>query len=188
MRYMLLGLALIATIGFTKPQIYIHTMYAEITPGYTQRMVLNLNNAKQGDLITLDILSPGGSLTETLLLAEAMINTKALITCNVRSASSGAAIVVMLCHEKIMQPRGRVMFHYASHRGRLNPLVPKYITNPIELVGYEQLKDLYIRLGIKDLMTDQEWTYMNEGEDIVFTTEEFARRCTASPTCTLSIR
>ena len=171
-------------INSARADIYIHTLQGEIFPGKMQQFIKNLEGAKEGDLFTLDIASPGGRLDEAAKTIVAMMETKGTIVCRARSAASAAAFIFMACHYGTVDPDGVLMFHFARSQDPLTGErsyfrnTPKYI-DVLDLearLGYESLRNLLVGLGVKKLLTEDEWNRLNDGEDIYITGPEFDRR------------
>jgi len=70
------------------------------------------------------------------------------------------------------------MFHFARVGNEYDPIVPQYIADTDEdrLEFYLLLEKFYIEIGIRALLTSDEWQHMIDGEDIVLTGPEFDRR------------
>lgn len=171
-------------IGSAKAELYIHTLSGEIFPGKLQQFITNLENAKEGDVFTLDIASNGGRLDEAAKAIIAMKETKGTVMCRARTAASAAAFIFMACHYGQVDPDGVLVFHFARSQN-LETGIRKYFRNTPKYIDildvatrldYENLRQFLISLGVKDLLTSDEWTLLKDGEDIYITGPEFHRR------------
>lgn len=175
---------LVAYVGSARAEIYIHTLQGEIFPGKMQLFIKNLEGAKEGDLFTLDIASNGGRLAEAAKAIVAMRQTKGTVVCRARTAASAAAFIFMACHYGTVDPDGVLMFHFARSMDPVTGQIlyfrntPKYIDilDILTRVNYENLRNLLVNIGVRDLLTDEEWTRLTDGEDIYVTGPEYERR------------
>jgi membrane-bound ClpP family serine protease len=75
-------------------------------------LIRYLENAPRGSKLTLNIDSPGGLVSTTMRVVEAMSSSNAIISCNVGNlAASGAAVTMLQCDKIKFQDNSLVLFH-----------------------------------------------------------------------------
>lgn len=75
-------------------------------------LIMFLKTAKPGDQLLLEINSPGGLVSTTLDIIEAMQTTNASVSCKAGEwVASGAAIVLLQCGKIELQPNTKILFH-----------------------------------------------------------------------------
>lgn len=127
-----------------------------------------LDTASEDDVIKLTINSPGGSLSTTMQLYNAIQNANCPVIANVVGmAASGGSIVMLACNEWNVMKNAKVMVHAASGgvEGKSHEIQASVEFD--KKWDAQTFSDIY-----KGFLTDKEITEVLAGKDFWFTGEE----------------
>lgn len=131
-----------------------------------------LDNAQEGDLVSIKLSTDGGALHSIVPLINSMNNTDAHIHVHVESdCASAGTIVMMLADSVYVNPYANIMLHtcqygYGGHAGNMDAHVT-YATKAIEKL---------IRETYKDWLNDEEIDRLLDGKEFWFDAEECMTR------------
>lgn len=140
---------------------------------YYRNLLILLNIAQPEDVFVFRIDTPGGSLSATLSICNAIQSTEAQTVAVIEGeAQSGGSFFPMVCDTVIAMPHSSMMVHAASYgEGGDMKKVKKYVDfNDRRIRGI--LHDFY-----KGFLTEEEINNMIENsEDLLFTADEVIER------------
>jgi hypothetical protein len=180
----LLGVVLYSNAGAKTFDV---TIEGQIDIGSVDEAVEVVEKSGLGDLIRIHIKSPGGRTYEMLKLREAIQESDAFISCYVKDyAASAAANLLMTCDEYHVSATALILFHMGSVQFPDNPdgtpgkMLKITLKNALNNPGLRWIVDFtvadYTDVGIKCILTDDEWDKMLSGKDIRLDGNEFNRR------------
>lgn len=183
LKYLSGVLATLALLLTLQTEVRAETVYLAlphpIKEGGLEQHVDALNNAKFGDKVVITTDSGGGSVLEMHRLVVALKTSNAESHCVVNNfAASAAAIITVACDSYSMDAHARLLFHmpsrYYSIAGvdlfsdciTVDDLCPDYAKKANMFANYMQA------LGVRRMMTEQQWDLMIHGTDIILTPME----------------
>ena len=156
---------------------YSHTIEGYISKGSLNEISSSLNKSQLGDKVQIIIHSPGGLVLEMMDLMKSMITSNAIILCYVPNyAYSAAALIFQACNVRLIEDDAELLYHFFGSDGVR--LVPRYmdIYSPMDQSAYKIALSLFKVLGVRDLLTNEEYYYLNQGDDIILTGVEYKSR------------
>ena len=140
-------------------------------------LMKKLHAAQKGDRITIQINSPGGQVFPALNLINAIIHSKATITCQItKMAYSAAALISFNCPRLVADPDTFVGMHKAAislffHPNRLTVNELRRLADDLEAI------DNLLYFGyLQGALTEKEKKTYDNGSDIVISGQEFVKR------------
>jgi ATP-dependent Clp protease, protease subunit len=138
---------------------------------YTE-MVQVMKTAEEHDTIYLYINSPGGYLSSAIQIISAMRNSPAqIITVLEGEAYSAGSLIFLAGHKLVVNALTSFMIHKYSHG-----VVGKGSDVAMQVAFSERYYEQISKSIYKDVLTDEEMTRMQRGEDFWFTAGELVQR------------
>lgn len=182
----MVALILTGVIGSAYSATYNSSIDGAIRKDSLAPAISTIQKAEKGDIVRLHINSPGGSTLEAEKLMQAIAKTDAMVVCYVRKyAASAAANILMTCHDQVVARYASILFHMGSlvkTDTKNSQTIRTDITLFSALNDYDIdfYKDyaiaLYTKIGVKCILTHEEWDLMLSGEDIIFDGRSYNRR------------
>jgi ATP-dependent protease ClpP protease subunit len=185
-RLFVMGLIAVVLMVGIEIQVHAKTYYlhlpSPILPGNLENQIDVLNKAKKGDIVKISTDSPGGEVNEMLKMIIAVKESKAQVLCYVdRFTASAAALITVSCDSFTMKPKALILFHMPSRTYAIgdveivrdiitvDDMCPHYVSNAIQFANLMEM------LGVRRMMTSQQWENMLYGDDIILSPKDILR-------------
>lgn len=178
-QFILISILLFSGSAYAK--VYEHTIEGEILIGSLISLTESLDDAVKGDYVQIIIHSPGGNLSELIHVITSMDTTKAEIRCYVPYyAASAAAMIFQFCDKRLAEDDAIILFHFSTNTSTglmdiprdFDPINPDLVQEQI----YKVMTYVFEYIELIDVLTDDEWTDMNAGADIILSGAEYKSR------------
>ena len=146
---------------------------AILGPGAYVDLIAYLDSLQEGDILTININSPGGSVFGGIPLVNALLRTKAKIKVNIVGGAFSMAAVIACTGDEIHMDPGTVwMFHDYSTEGLAG--------KGSEIIGYatsvsKQLTDI-LNTACYKVLTPEDIDNIMSGRDLYIHPEDAKRR------------
>ncbi len=164
------GSSVLVSTNSTGTKTYTVSLHSQFDPELDKLLSDVFNKAKFGDLILIDIRSPGGRVDVLAHLIEAMESTKGTVMCNANQwVASAAATFAWNCPTLTSNSRTVLLFHKAAVDPINLAMGPRLTANELRRIAadLDETDHLVLSLFLAGAMTPEELRSFEEGNNIV---------------------
>lgn len=183
---LILSAAIILTLVQTLPRTYYSRVPPGINPGGLQGAISKLHALRHYDTLYLALDSHGGSVDELTRFMKARNATKGTLICTVETISASAsAMILQSCDKVYVRPHAQILYHMPrfmnSEKTPYGKKLEIHIISRKSKKFLMQLQYIYFKakmeqFKIHETLTEQEWNKLLDGEDIIISGKELAKR------------